>query len=453
MSKVAIIGGGVAGLTAGHFLQQQDIDFMLFEANARPGGKIRTTRRGGYLLESGPHAVRGRNEVLDTVIKQLSLEERIRKAAPEAGKRYIVHDGRPVAVPSGLISLLKTPLLSTRAKLRLLREPFVSRGGARESVAGFVERRLGREALDYLVDPIVSGVYAGDPARLSARRAFPGLYSLEERHGGLAMGLFKKTLGRMSPRHSKSLSRQPRMYSFEGGMQTLPDALASRLGEYIRLQTPVQKVVPEGNMWRVIFPGGESLVNAVVCAAPLHEAPIDIAIEAAVDYPPVAVVSLAYPRALVAHLLDGFGVLVPSVEKQFRILGTLFTSTLFPDRAPEGQALLTSFVGGSRAPDRAALDADNLCSLVHDDLARLLGISSAPVFRHHHLWPRAIPQYRPGYESVLARLRQYELEHPGIYFAGNYISGVSVGDAMKSGQEAAKRCLDCFHTNTASTSA
>ena len=445
MAGVAVIGGGIAGLTAGYYLQKSGVPFTLMEASGHTGGKVRSRQQEGYLLEFGPHTLQGRHEVLEEVIEELALAKRLQVAAPQARRRYIVRGRRPVAVPEGILSFLKTPLLSARAKLRLLREPFSpDPDDEHESVASFIRRRLGPEVLSYAVDPFVAGVYAGDPARLSMQHAFPRIHALEREAGGLFKGLFEATVRPASRRIPR---RSP--FSFEGGMQTLPDALAASVSDRIRLDTHAEAIAPVEGMWKITTRDSEQLFDAVVLTVPLHAMPLELSPAPDVAYPPVAVAALAYPRAHIAHALDGFGLLVPSAERDYHILGALFTSTLFPERAPPGHALLTSFIGGARAPELAAAPDNELYNAVHEDLRRLLGITGAPVFRARHTWPHAIPQYHLRYDKVLARLDALEAAHTGLYFAGNYRGGVALGDAMKSGRDAVMRYLRHARRGTA----
>lgn len=448
-----IIGGGIAGLTAAYRLQRAGTDVRLFEASEHVGGVIRSRRQGGYLVEEGPNAIQTGTPMLAQLIEQLGLEPSLVEAAPAAKQRYVVRRGVPVPLPASPPAFLRSPLFSWRAKLRLLREPFVRAAppDVEESIADLVRRRLGAEALDYALNPFVAGIFAGDPARLSARYAFPKVYALEQAHGSLIYGSLRRArTSRATPAGDAALPR--RTFSFRDGLQMLPDALAERLAGCIALRAPVVALHPEGGAWRLTtLERGTPAVHRfrhVVFAAPLHrlahldfKTHLDLSPLLAVPYPPVTVLALGFRRADVRHALDGFGLLVPEAERGFRILGTLFSSTLFPDRAPEGHVLLTTFTGGTRHPDLALAPDEAITEAVQRDLRVLLDVRGEPAFAWPARWPQAIPQYEPGYGRVIALLDRLEQEHPGLHFAGNYRQGISVGDAMASGAAAAERVL------------
>ncbi len=447
MASIGIIGGGIAGLTAAWRLRQRGHAVQVFEASGRTGGKIRSERAGGYLIEHGPSALRAASPALRTLMTDLGLDQARVEADPAARRRYVVKDGRPVPLPASPAELLRTPLLSARGKLRLLAEPLVRRAdpAAEESVAAFTRRRLGVEALRYGVDPFVAGVFAGDPARPALPYAFPKLHALEQRYGSVLAGSLRRALERRGA--NQAPEREAMLFSLRGGLQRLPDTLAARLDGGLALETPVTALRPAGSGWHLEAAGrGASTFDAVLWAAPLHalgavafETGLDLSLPAQVPHPPVAVVSLGVRRADVAHPLDGFGLLVPSAERLFRILGVLFTSTLFPERAPEGRVLLTVFTGGTRHPALGRAGEGHLMPLVLHDLARLLGARKAPVFARCTRWPRAIPQYTLGYGRVLQRIDRLQARHPGFYMAGNYRQGIAVGDAVASADEAARR--------------
>ena len=424
------------------------------------GGAIRSRQMTGYLVEEGPNALQAATPVLARLIDELDLEEARVEAAPVAKKRYVVRGGRPVALPASPPAFLRSPLFSWKARLRLLAEPLVrarpseSETEAEESIAGLVRRRLGPEALDYALNPFVAGIYAGDPARLSARYAFPKLYDLEQASGSLLLGGLKKAWAAKaaSRKNGTSVPRR-RTFSFIDGLQTLPDALAGRLAGRLTVQSPVVAIRPKKEGWHLTTLERGAPVNYhfdhLIYAAPLYrlaaldfDVRLDLAPLGAVPYPPVTTVALGFRREQVGHPLDGFGLLVPEVETSFQILGTLFVSTLFPGRAPEGHVLLTMFVGGTRRPALATASEEVILEAVQRDLGTLLDVQGAPTFVHFARWEQAIPQYHLGYGDVVDLLNRLEARHPGLHFAGNYRHGISVGDAMTSGAAAAERIAE-----------
>lgn len=446
MTTVAIIGAGVAGLMAAYRLHAAGAAVTVFEAGSHPGGVMRSERLGAYLVEHGPNSIQARTKLLEDLVAELGLEAELVEASPAAKQRFVVRGGRPVALPTSPPTFLASPLFSAASKLRLLREPFVRRSppDAEETVADFVRRRLGHEWVDYAINPFVAGVYAGDPERLALRHAFPRMFALEQTYGSLIRGQIRK-----SREQKRMVEPAPsgRMFSFREGLQTLPSALAARLGDRVRYGAPVRGLRPEAGRWRVEAEG-EEVFDAVVWAGPLYRLPSlrlgvdeDLTPFREVWYPPVRVVALGYRRADVRHPLDGFGLLVPAVETDFDILGCLFSSTLFPGRAPEDHVLLTTFVGGARHPDLARAAEADAQAVVERDLGRLLGIDARPAFARHVFWERAIPQYEVGYGRVKALIERLETSYPGFFMAGNFRQGISVADALASGDDAAQRVL------------
>ncbi|MBI4657840.1 MAG: protoporphyrinogen oxidase [Verrucomicrobia bacterium] len=454
MNSVAIIGGGITGLTAAFRLRQKNIPVTVYEASPRVGGVIQTLRQGGYLAEFGPNSILETSPLIGALIRDVGLEHRRWYSDPRAENRYIVRGGKPVLLPGSPFAFLLTPLFSPAAKLRLLAEPFIHRSAEarEESLADFVTRRIGTEFLDYAINPFVAGVYAGDPHRLSVKHAFPKLYALEQKYGSLILG---QVLGARERRRRAEVSKdRAKKLSFDDGLQVLTDTLGERLSDALRLNTPVGRFQQAPDGWKVVLrPGGSEEIHdhvAVVYAGPAHRLP-EIELSAnrylnwsplsQIHYPPVASVVLGFRREVVAHPLDGFGMLIPEVER-FNILGTLFSSSLFPNRAPEGHVTLTSYIGGTRHPDLALQSPEELVRLTLEDLKVILGVSGEPLFTYTTLFPKAIPQYEVGYGRFKNLMNDIEEKVPGFFLAGNYRFGISLGDSIVSGHQVADKVSD-----------
>ena len=444
-TMVAILGGGIAGLSAAFELHQQGIDFELFEASDRVGGKIQSERIKGFMVEHGPNSLQASSPFLERVIATCGLKEYQIFADESAKKRYVVRNSVPMALPGSPPALLSSDFFSWRTKLRLAREPFISRhqGSEEESVAEFVRRRMGQEVLDYAVDPFVTGIFAGNPELLAIKHAFPTLFGMEHDNGSILRGL-------LSRKKQANSSPSRHIFTFSEGVQMLPDAMARLFSDRIHTRKKVKAIVPTGKRWRIDTLEGnheESRnFDAVISTIPLpHLAKISLDVNLDltpfhnVSYPPVSIVVMGFEGSAIAHPLDGFGLLVPKKEQSKRILGTIFSSSVFPSHAPAGHTLLTSMIGGARQPDMSRLTIDLLEYFVLDDLHELLGIYGDPVLIQHIHWKQAIPQYNLGYGVVKALINNLEATHSGLFFAGNYRQGISLTHAMESGHDVATR--------------
>jgi oxygen-dependent protoporphyrinogen oxidase len=443
------LGGGITGLTAAFRLAQKGLPVTLYEATDRVGGVLRSVRQEGYLAEFGPNTILETSPKISALIQDAGLASRRWYSEPNANNRYIVRGGRPLPVPSSPGDFFRSPLFSIKARLRLLAEPIYWRAPANreESLADFVVRRIGREFLDYAINPLVAGIYAGDPARLSVKHAFPKIHALEQRYGSLILG---QILGAKERKKRGEVSKQEaKKVSFDEGLQVLTDTLHARLGDAVHLNSPVTAVRETAEGWRVsVGPNAPPALHAALLyAAPtyhLAELPLTTLRKrswsplAKMHYPPVASVVLGFRREHVAHRLDGFGMLIPAVEG-FSILGTLFSSSLFPNRAPAGHVTLTSYLGGVRAPHLAALSPAELIERTVNDLRTILGVSGAPTFEHTCFYAKAIPQYEVGFGSFKELMHQLELEAPGLFFAGHYRDGIALSDSISSGHDVADR--------------
>ena len=434
MKKVAVIGGGISGLTTAFLLKRKGFDVTVFEAADRPGGNVQTIRKDGYTIEQGPNSLLKAPRLVD-LVNMLGLESEVIAANPEAQKRYILSDSKLEAMgPKSFVN----GYFSLKTIVALAREPFVrSKSPEGESVAEFVSRRISSEFLDTAIDPFVSGVYAGDPHDLSMRSAFPKLFEMERDFGSLIMGTFRRKAEKPDPDF-------PRTFSFRGGLKTLIDKLASEIGEgNVRFGAKVESIDELG--------GGRSRVNGEEFDAVVISTPAWIAGElvrvrdvhladtlASVNYPQVAVAVTGFKSEKIGRKLDGFGFLIPSKEKR-PILGTLFHSAVFPERAPEGYQLLMTFIGGVRSGDRLdEMTDEDVKSLVTEQLGELLEVRGEADMFHLKRWKRAIPQYRVGYEEVMAECAAFEKSNPGLYFCSNFYRGISMSDCVKNAFQTAE---------------
>ena len=442
MEKTCIIGGGLTGLVHAWHSYKKGKKITLLEASSHTGGVLQSRRIDGYLLDYGANTLSLRSRKVSELLDDLGILSDAVDANPQANLRFIVRGGKLVALPQSPGSFLSSAFLSPLGKLRLLLEPFIPKGKNKdESVADFISRRLGKEALTYAANPFLSGVYAAKPESLSLKNAFPALQEMEQSHGSLFKGMLKS---------KKDPNRLPksRLLSFPNGMQELPNQITRLLPkESICLNTKVVRIEHLGNQWQVTTKDDigtiqENIFDQVICAVPTHQLQ---KIEwlglhgtewmtglAHSTHFPLALVYHGYENPKVTHPLNGFGFLVPEVEKR-KILGTLFSSTLFPDRAPADHALLTTFVGGERQPKLAKLEDGELHSLVCQEHQSLLGTSGAPSFQKIIRWPQAIPLPDSKMTDRKRAAEKLETLNPGLQFVGSHLCGVSLPNCLDSG--------------------
>ncbi len=446
--KTAVIGAGITGLSCAHRLHKQGQEVIVLESSPQVGGVLRTHRRDGYLVEHGPNSLMLDAKDLAEFFDELGLGEAIVEGNPQSRNRYILRDSRLTALPLSPPGLLTTRAFSLPGKLRLLREFFIPKLKQPEnlSVASFFQQRFGQEVFNYAADPFISGIYAGDPAKLSFQHAFPRLLKLEQEHGSVLRGLIQFNKARKAD--PEALRR--RLINFKDGMSCLPAAIVQKLRpENVRTAVELKAIAPSASGWDLSWSDADGrhhdTFDRLVVSVPAHALatlPFPDSLRDTIQplgeipHPPIACVALGYRRTQVKHPLDGFGMLIPSTEGK-NLLGTIFASTLFPGRAPEGHVLLHCFVGGARNPAIGKLDAKDVLELLGPELERILGIHGAPVFLDIQKWERSIPQCNLGHERFLNLLDEVEAAHPGLAFAGSYRTGVAVGQCIREGWKAA----------------
>ncbi len=441
-SDVAVAGGGISGLACAYRLQQLGRSVTLLESSAEPGGLMGTARQDGFLFETGPQSFQG-TETMLALARELGIEGELCEADPKA-PRYILRRGKLIEVPLTPQALLSSSLLGLKSRLKVASEAFrrTKAPSEEESIADFVRRKFGHEILEYLVTPFVSGVYAGDPEKLSLSAAFPTLEEWEREYGSVLRGAMKS-------RPPKGERRgPPPLCSFRGGIQTLPRAMAGKLGARAQMSarvTGIERVA--GGLYRVRAEGAggaaDFAARAVVVAVPAHAAAhlveqISAALAktlSGVAYAPVAVATHGYYAKQFSAELRGFGVLIPRSEKQ-RTLGIVWNSSLFPGRAPEGQVSISSFLGGATDTEVMEKSDAELAAIVVHEAAKILGIGGSPISTAIWRHPKALPQYNLGHHHVVRAIHEGAV--PGLFFAGNYLEGPAIGKCVEQGFRAAE---------------
>lgn len=433
--KIAIIGAGITGISVAWQAKELGVEVDLFESKERGGGAIETESNGDWRYELGPNTLLLKDPEIEELIEAVGLSSRLETANSDASKRFIVRDGDLQALPQSLKDFLKTPLFSAKAKARLMGEPFVVKSNSEVSIADFFEKRFGKEILDYAVNPFIAGIHAGKPENLSVKHAFPALHDLEQSSGSVILGGLRNVFKRKDTNKIKR-----RLISFESGLNDLPKKLMSELSG-IHFGHTLERSEKCEDGWHINTNNGDyGPYSDLVVTIPLHkwdEEKLPLSKSAAiklqnVTYPPLSMMILGYKKEDVKHPLDGFGFLVPEVENR-SILGALFTSTLFKNRAPQGHHLLTVFIGGARQPEIARMESSELLNVVEDELKDLIGLGGSPVFKDHIYWPKSIPQYETGYSEIYSVFDDLEADNPGLHLAGNFRDGISVPDCIKNG--------------------
>ncbi|KAG8384934.1 hypothetical protein BUALT_Bualt04G0169800 [Buddleja alternifolia] len=483
--SVAVIGAGVSGLSAAYKLKLNGLNVTVFEADGRAGGKLRTISRDGLIWDEGANTMTESEAAVGFLLDSLGLREKQQFPLSQQ-KRYIAKNGVPVQLPSNPIALVRSNILSAGSKLQIFLEPFlwkknnISKGfGTEESVGAFFQRHFGKEVVDYLIDPFVAGTSGGDPESLSMRHVFPELWNLEKQFGSIISGAIQSKLsakkgssGRMKDSSAKRKNKGA-SFSFLGGMQTLTNALCKELSkDELKFQTKVLELScsfsenSPSDKWSVSYEledrklSCEKSYDALIVTAPLSEvkqmmitrrgSPFLLDFVPEVSYLPMSVIISTFKRENVKKPLEGFGVLIPSKEQQngLKTLGTLFSSMMFPDRAPNDVYLYTTFVGGSRNRELAKASTDELKQIVTSDLRQLLGAEGEPASLNHFCWSKAFPLYGHNYGSVIEAIDKMEKELPGLFYAGNHKGGLSVGKAISTGCEAADLVISYLNSSS-----
>lgn len=462
--RVVIAGGGIAGLALGYRLKNAAngrIDVLVLERAPRPGGNIRSEHHDGFLIEWGPNGFLDNVPETFQLVRSLDLTDRVVRSLDAARRRFIYRHGRLHEVPTGPLSFLMSGLLSGRGKLRIAREPWAEPAPPiDETIHAFASRRIGPEAADVLVDPMVSGIFAGNARELSLRACFAKMAEMEAQHGGL----FKAMLAKMRERKAAvDVGPTGKLTSFVGGSQELVDALAARLGSSLRLNTAVVGLENSGVDWVVQTIAGPLRANVVVLAgAPGVTAdlvkPFSYGIASTLRRTPpapMAVVCLAYDEQEVNRVrgpLNGFGFLVPRGEG-LRILGALWDSSVYPHRAPAGRVLIRAMIGGAHDSEVLSLSDEALVAIVRHELRLAMGLKVSPLFVKVIRHPLGIPQYTVGHLDRLAEVDRRLAAWPGLFLAGNAYRGPSINACIADAERVGTRVTEYLAARVASSRA
>ncbi len=460
MSSVAIIGGGVSGLAVAAAIEIDaaaagvGLRTVVIEKDKRLGGKLHSIAEEGYLCEWGPNGFLDSKPWTLELCRQVGIEACLLRSNDHARRRFIWSGGELHQLPEGALSFFGSRLISWPGKLRLAVELLIPsrKDGQDETLADFARRRLGKEALAKLIGPMVSGVFAGDPETMSLQSSFPRIHQLEQDYGGLIRALFLLQKKRRAERKAGQDVAGPsgpggKLTSFAEGVETMIPAVASYLKGEIRQGSSVVAVRKQSDGFIVEMEDGAVIeAEAVISACPAYAAsaltaPLDRDLSrllSEISYSPLWVICFGYERGKVPGDLNGFGFLAARGERR-SILGTLWDSSIFPHRAPEGHVLLRSMLGGATWPEVMSLSEAEVKRRVMADLKTVMGITEEPDFVRIYPHPRAIPQYRTGHAARLAALEERAAACPGFFFTGNAFFGVGINDCVRASKEVAER--------------
>ncbi len=461
---VAIVGGGIAGLSAAYSLEQQqaslenvDLTYTLLERSGRWGGKIKTESvdvdDASFIVEGGPDSFITQKPWALQLARELGMEDRFLPTNDEQRKVFVLNNGEPTPLPDGVLLIVPTkflpfalsPLISPLGKLRMGMDLFIppKKDDEDETLADFITRRLGEEALDKIAEPLMSGIYNAEAEKQSLMATFPRFRRIEAEHGSLIKGMLAARRARASRPQPSSNGRQaPSMFiSFKDGMEELVEELRSRLSGDCRLETTVEGLTGEEETYILALSDGDTLTaDAVILAVPAHVAAQlvgDVAPDAArglrrIRYVSTGTISLAYRAEEINQPLDGFGLVIPRSERR-PINALTITSTKFDRRAPDGYVLLRAFFGGSRTPHMMKVGDEELVTVVRSELKALLGIDARPIFHRIYRWPRANPQYDVGHLERVEAIEAALPEH--VYVTGSPYRGVGIPDCVHQAQQ------------------
>lgn len=444
--KVAIIGGGISGLVAGWYIRRkfgEKVELALYEKDNRLGGTIGTTRENGYLIDWGSNGFLDREPLTLEFIKNIGLSDKLYRSNDKSTKRYIFRNGKLWEIKAHPVKFMQSGLLSLRGRIRLASEMLIpqKKDDRDETIFDFAARRIGKEAASAMIDPMVSGIYGGDAKALSLRSCFPVMEKMEREYGSLIKAMIKKQKEAKRRKKAGSGPAGPggHLTSFRGGLYTLIEHLGELLKEHIRLSSELRRVRRNDRGQYILeFVDHTDTCDYLIMAVPSYhaaEALQEISSDLSdrlkeIPYSSLAVVAQGFKTKTINRSLDGFGFLVPHSEN-LNLLGSIWTSVIFPEQAPEGSALFRTMLGGALNGGIINKPLGEISKIAYDELAPILGLTEKPSEEHIYIWNRAIPQYVMGHPERLEKIERILSETPGLFLTGNAYDGIGLNDCIK----------------------
>ena len=422
-----VLGAGISGLTLGYYLHKKSSDFLVFESNGSIGGNISTTISNGFICENGPNTVLMNNMGTKKLISDLQLEDEVIYPNANNNKRFLIRNGNLIEIPQSLKQFFRSNFLSSKAKIRIIFEVFKKKTNSNTSVYEFFRRRFGKEFHDRIIEPFLTGIYAGNTRNMSIKHVLKKIWEMEQNHGSIILGFIKK----------KSRNEIPKSFNFKKGLRRLSDSIFQVIEKKIILNSKITSISKIGNSYEIIINNKikyrcEKLVSTISAYA-LSDIIYDNKLSQAlkkISYCPMLVLHLGLEKEKIQEDISGFGVLTKPADKR-NFLGIIFNSQIFPHVAPIGKDLVTVMIGGARQEELLSLDKEFLFEKVIKDVRKLISYNGEIIMKHDFLWKRAIPQYQLNHEGIVSKIEDFQNKNKNFHITGNYYNGISVSDCIE----------------------